>query len=108
MPEHSLSSSTRTVELAQLNQINEVLAAPEAPRVTAAELGLTQDPTRPSCGVPAGAVLIHLSFDGPPEYPYIHGRFTASESGGALTVEMHTPALRELSHRLHLHHSWGA
>jgi hypothetical protein len=98
MPEHPLSPTTRTVELAQLEQLNEALAAPGAPRVTAADLGLAEGPA----GVAPGAVLVGVSFEGPPEYPYIRGSFDGRR------VDLHTPALRELSRRLHLHHTWGA
>ena len=93
MLEHPVSPTTHTVELAQLEQLDEAIRAPGAPRITPADLGLT--------GGPSGAVLTDVSYDGPPEYPYIHGSFD-----GRL-VDLHTSALRELSRRLHLHHVWG-
>jgi hypothetical protein len=98
MSEHLLSPTTRTVELAQLEQLNEALAAPGAPRVTSADLGLAQNPAGPAPGL----VLVGVSYEGPPDYPYIHGDFDGRR------VDLHTPALRELSRRLHLHHTWGA
>jgi hypothetical protein len=105
MLDHRLSVATRTVELAQLQQLNECLVAPGAARVTAGELGLLEGAPA-TRGLPPSAVLTAIAFDGPPEYPYIRGRFAAG-SGAAVIVEMHTPALRELSRRLHLHHAWG-
>jgi hypothetical protein len=97
MREPSRSPATRTVELTQLRQLNEALQAPGAVRVTAADLGFADA----TSGVAPGAVLTGVSFEGPPEYPYIHGRF------GDQTLDLHTPALRELSRRLRLHHTWG-
>jgi hypothetical protein len=100
--EHPLSPATHTVELAQLTELNEALARPGASKVTAGDLGVAASlPT-----LPPDAVLTELDFDGPPDYPYIHGQFAVGSSGPR-AVELHTPALRQLSHRLHLHHTWG-
>lgn len=112
MIERSLSPSTRTVELVQLAEVDAALHAPAAPAVTAGELGLLDDAYtagEPVGGLPANAVLARVSWDGPPGYPYVHGHFAAGPGQGeAYRVDLHTSALRELSHRLHLHHSWGA
>ena len=112
MLEHPLSPSTRTVEQAQLAELAAALTAPSAPRFTAQDLGLLDDAYtagEPVGGLPPGAVLARLSWDGPPGYPYVHGHFTAGSGsqGEAHRVDLHTSALRELSHRLHLHHAWG-
>jgi hypothetical protein len=94
MHEHPLSPTTRTVELSQLEQLDAAIRLPGAPRITPADLGLDADPS--------DGVLTDVSYDGPPEYPYIQGTF------GGRRVDLHTAALRELSRRLHLHHTWGA
>lgn len=105
MLEHPLSPATRTVELAQLTELREVLTGPRAVAVTAADLGLHES----SPAVPAASVLTGITYEGPPGYPYVHGYFAAGPGvpGSAHRVLLHTAALRALSHRLQLHHSWG-
>jgi hypothetical protein len=119
--DHPMPTTTHTVEMAQLNEINDRLGATRnAPAVTAGELGLS-GPAGPagsagsadsarstSNGLPPSAVLVRLSWDGPPEYPYIHGHFAAAVGQSAtLAAELHTAALNELSHLVGLHHRWG-
>jgi len=58
--------------------------------------------------LPAEAILQHLSYDGPPEFPYIHAQFRPDPNAvGAVTVDLHTHALRELSRRLRVREVWG-
>jgi hypothetical protein len=110
--DHPLPPTTHTVEMAQLSEINERLtAARNAPVVTAEELGLSgvaDSAGSPAADLPASAVLVRLAWDGPPEYPYIHGHFAAALGQNAtLVAELHTAALNELSHLVGLHHRWG-
>jgi hypothetical protein len=97
---HQVPRTTHTVELDQLSELNTHLSG-HAPGITAGQLGLG-DPS-----VPDAAVLVRLSWDGPPEFPYIHGRFSQSSAGADLHAEVHTAALRELSKLLGLHQRWG-
>ncbi len=117
---HPVAPTTHTVELEQLAQINAVLGA-AARRVSAQELSLdgaplvgrgVRAPLAPllpgQTRLPGYAVLSRVAASGPPEYPYVHGHFTALPwRHGDLVVELHTPTLASLSHRLDLHHLWG-
>jgi hypothetical protein len=121
VPSHHLSATTHTVELSQLAEINERLAAQSgSSRITAGALGLSS--ATPAAGreglpVPPAAVLIRLCADGPPEYPYIHGHFAspnaaddpevAHAAGSVPVVAMHSPALNAISRALGLRHRWG-
>lgn len=124
MGKHDLSRTTHTPELRQVQELNDRLAAADraGERVTAESLELTGAsvesagasigaPTgAPAGGLPAGAVLDHLSAEGPPDFPYLAGRFRvgSGDSEPTLQVALHTPTLRRLSHRFGLHHVWGA
>lgn len=111
------STTTHTLETGQVGDINDRLSS--RPSVTAAELTMTGAPvlghkaaTLSGESLSGSAVLVRLSWEGSPEYPYIHGHFAERSSAhsatvGAVAVELHTPALRLLSHQLHLHHVWG-
>lgn len=110
MSEHHLSRATHTLDLAQLAQIDERLAASGAPTLTAADLGLADD------AVPGAAVLLRVWCRGDPEFPDIFGDFggpstSASASAGPVAagthVRLHTPSLLALSRLLGLHHRWG-
>jgi len=115
MSEHHLSPTTRTLELAQLEELNEHLSSARSTSpVTAGELGLDDASLVPqtgqpvSAGLPASAILIRLSGEGPPEYPYVHGHFSFAGGAEALLVtELHTASLRRLSQLAGLHHRWG-
>jgi hypothetical protein len=132
VPSHHLAATTHTVELSQLAEINERLAAQTgSSRITAGALGLSSatpaaavDGGREGLPVPATAVLIRLCGDGPPEYPYIHGHFAlptagatadddpqAARAAGSVpagpVVAMHSPTLSAISHALGLRHRWG-
>lgn len=102
---HDMSPTTHTVEMEQILELNQLLAEYRPDRVTAKDLGLEEATTSPVGLLPGDAVLVEVRWDGPPEFPYVHGAF----SGGAplRTVMLHTHTLRELSHLLHAHHIWG-
>jgi hypothetical protein len=118
---HPVAPTTHTVELEQLAQINDALQASAARRVSAEELALDGAPlvgrgVRAALApllpghtrLPGYALLSRVAASGPPEYPYVHGHFTATPwRQGDLVVELHTTALAWLSHRLDLHHLWG-
>jgi len=114
---HDVSRTTHTPELAQVRELNEHLAAATraGTAVTAADLDLAGRADggsggTASGGLAPGAVLDHLSAEGPPDFPYIEGRFRGAGGGGGdlVGVEMHTAALRRLSETFHLRHVWGA
>lgn len=103
-------TTTHTVDMAQVVELNHRLSTGRAGAgVSAADLGLDGAAVTGSSGTLAGsAVLVRVSWDGAPEFPYIHGHFSGSAGAdAALVVDLHTAALRELSHRLHARHIWG-
>jgi hypothetical protein len=108
---HHLPSSTHTVEMSQLAQLNDRLTSDiDALRVTAGELGMAEVPdlSDPAATLPARAVLTRLGWDGPPEFPYIHAHFTYSRwQDTPMVVQLHSTALRILSRRAGLRHRWG-
>ena len=101
-------STTHTIEMAQIKEINAKLKHRSGVVITASELPLeTQAGDRP-VSVNPSAVLTRLSWTGSPSFPDIFAQFTASESEKPRRrVRLHTAALKEISHRLHLHHAWG-
>jgi hypothetical protein len=112
----SLPRTTHTLELSQLDELNARLKA-HGPTITAADLGLegaTDLAARAGGGLPGSAVLVRLCWDGPPDYPYVHAHFSAADPGSSTgreasrIVDLHTQALRELSHRLGTHQQWGS
>lgn len=111
---HAVPRTTHTVEMTQIAELNAHLTSrdPTAP-ITAADLGLTgavmlSGDDAAHNGLPAQAVLERLSFDGPPQFPFIHAVFRRDPGQhGVVTVDLHTRALRELSRRLHLREVWG-
>jgi len=107
---HQLSGTTHTVELDQLAELNNGLAERDPSEAIAASVLGLQGAVLTSGGrLPADALLARLSFEGPPEYPYIHGHFRSRPGDEhLLTVDLHTGALRRLSHLLHLQQTWGA
>jgi len=110
---HRFPSTTHTVEMDQIAELSSGLRE-HARIVRASELGLqgAELPSRSRdgrSGLPGDAVLVRISFDGPPQYPYVHAHFRASPGDpGSLTVDLHTDALRRLSRLLGLQHAWGA
>ena len=115
MSEHHLSPTTRTLELAQIEELNAHLSSARSTSpVTAGELGLDGAPlvaqpgSQGSAGLPAAAILVRLSGEGPPEYPYVHAHFsTPGATDALLVIELHTDSLRRLSHLAGRHHRWG-
>ena len=110
---HQVSSTTHTVEMAQIAAINDRLRERDSTReIRAGDLGMEgvelSSVYVEDNGLPGGAVITGLSFDGPPEFPYVHGHFITDRSDhGSLTVDLHTDALRKLSHLLGLQQVWG-
>ena len=95
MSEHHLSPTTRTLELAQIEELN-------------AHLSSARSGSQGSAGLPAAAILVRLSGEGPPEYPYVHAHFsTPGATDALLVIELHTDSLRRLSHLAGRHHRWG-
>jgi hypothetical protein len=111
---HQISSTTHTVEMAQIAAINDRLREREsAHAIHASQLGMQGVKLSSGSGdddnvLPGEAAITGLSFDGPPEFPYVHAHFIDDLSGdGSLRVDLHTDALRRLSHLLGLQHVWG-
>jgi hypothetical protein len=108
-----LSNTTHTVEVSQVNELNDQLTQQAAAPIHAADLqlcdpALTDNLLSGSSPLPASAVLVRVSWAGAPQYPYIHGHFGRAQ--GARTdwvVDLHTDALRLLCRQLHLHQVWG-
>ena len=111
---HQVSPTTHTVEMAQIAAINDRLREREGAHAINASL-LGMQGVKLSSGredddnlLPEEAIITGLSFDGPPEFPYIHAHFITDLSGhDSLTVDLHTDALRKLSHLLGFQHLWG-
>ncbi len=95
MTNHPMSGTTVTLELAQVDSLNEYLRRHRHTPVTAGRLGLES--------VPEKAVLRRVTASGPPSFPYLHGRFEGSDT----PVELHTGQLQQLSDLWHLHQRWG-
>jgi hypothetical protein len=126
----ALPATSHTVVMSQLDELNRALmGSPKPAEITATALGLvgaevlsgrtgdtggtggTGDTTGAGgTGVlPDRAILVRMCWDGPSEYPFVHGHFrTFAAPDGALVVDLHTAALQTLSHRLGLRHSWGS
>ncbi len=111
---HQLPNTTHTVEMAQIAELNGGLRESENSQAIRASLLGLQGVEVPSGSdddhirLPGDAFLVRVSFDGPPEFPYVHAHFRTDPSDhGSLTVDLHTDALRKLSHLLHLQHVWG-
>ncbi len=111
---YALARTTHTVEMAQIEELNDHLSDRDpADTISATDLDLVGVAVLAGAvadhnGLPAQAVLESVCYDGPPEFPYIHGHFRPDPAEpGTLTVDLHTHALRELSHRLHLREVWG-
>jgi hypothetical protein len=122
---HPLARTTHTVEMAQIDDLNQRLArrSPERP-IMAADLDLAGAPllrevdflhdwegvvAETGATLPVDAKLIEIGWEGPPEFPYLHGRFQSGISGeDDLLVDLHTHALRLLAGLLNVHQIWGA
>jgi hypothetical protein len=97
--------------MVQIDALNDKLSTRPRVVLTADQLDLAGAKLLSGGGhatLPADAVLVRLCWNGPPECPYIHGHFAPEHSrDDSLVVDLHTDALRELSHRLHLRQDWG-
>lgn len=127
---HQPAATTRTIELRQLQEINQRLAERGRADATAEFLEVAGKPIssssspllhvdlfgidpptvpvlRPTC------VLHHLSAVGSPNFPYILGHFLPAQfgprptDGPVLVVDLDSDVLRRLSTHLGLRHSWG-
>lgn len=117
----SRSRTTHTLEMAQIDALNDRLAQrrSQGTLITAADLGLAGAPLLPGRAgggaVSASAVVLSVGWDGDPEFPYLHARLSAgSEPGPDATptghgprVDLHSAALQELGRRLGLRQTWG-
>jgi hypothetical protein len=111
---HSVPRTTHTVDMAQIEELNRRLADPTTYQrvVTADDLGLADAQLLNGVdgGLPGSAVLVQLGWDGSPEFPYIHGRFSvagAVDAASLLHVDLHTAALNALAHKLGIRQRWG-
>lgn len=94
--QHPVPRTTHTLNLAQVAEINERLAAPGA-ALPAAAVGLE----------PAAAAVAEVVMEGSPTFGYLWARLHAggAEAGRVL---LHSDHLRALSRALHLpNHHWG-
>lgn len=109
----SVPRTTHTLDMAQIEELNQRLAEHTThSRVTAADLGLADGELLNGVdgGLPGEAVLVQLGWDGSPEFPYIHGRFSVAggaDPGGLLHVDLHTAALKSLARKLGVRQRWG-
>ena len=101
--------TTHTIEMAQIKEINAKLKQqPSGVVITASEIPLETQPGDRYVPVNPSALLTRLSWTGSPSFPDIFAHFSASGSEAPRRrVRLHTAALKEISHRLHLHHVWG-
>lgn len=108
MKHRTIPPTTHTVEMAQIAEFNDRLSGEPRVVVTAADLTCEGSPVIGLHGHPAlpgAAVLVAVSWDGDPAFPDIYGRFASDKA--TVAIHLHTAALRNLSHRLNLHHVWG-
>ena len=106
---HPLDRTTHTIEMTQIDQINQRL---EHQVVTAADVGAGGSVLltgRVAGGtLPSSAVLIRIDWDGDPTFPYIHGQFAEHAGGKVLwRVDVHTSFLKALDRVLALQQAWG-
>ncbi|HEX5383989.1 MAG TPA: hypothetical protein VFW54_05070 [Propionibacteriaceae bacterium] len=101
-------ATTHTIEMAQITEINAKLGPPSGVVITASELPLEIQPGDRRVPVNPSALLTSLSWTGSPSFPDIFAYFRASGSEESRRcLRLHTAALKEISHRLNLHHAWG-
>jgi hypothetical protein len=105
------TTTTHTVDMAQIDDLNARLSTSSGgPLISAADIGLDGAAILGSSSLhlAGSAVLVRLCWDGAPEFPDIHAHFTTGgDAAHSTRVDLHSAALRELSHRLHAHHVWG-
>ncbi|GAA3628021.1 hypothetical protein GCM10022223_51670 [Kineosporia mesophila] len=120
---HQRATTTHTVELDQVQEINRRLEA--RADVTAAMLGMEGAPagapatftvTLFGAGTPAvrplgrKAVLRSVTAKGSPEFPYVLGHFSDDgdrTGNSARVVELHSQALHQLCLKMGLSQCWG-
>lgn len=100
-------ATTHTIEMAQIKEINAKLKPPSRVVITAIELPLEMQPGDRRVPVNPSALLTRVSWRGSPSFPDIFAYFSAPGSEDSQCVRLHTAALKEISHRLRLHHVWG-
>ena len=121
MRPHTPAPTSHTLELTQVREINERLAAvSDQHPVTAQALGVEGEAVRArrdrvplvpwlpatTGHLPTGAVLDRVAVEGPPTCPYVWGVFRSP--AGDRPVNLHTGALVRLSRALGLTgHRWG-
>lgn len=126
---HEVAPTTHSLEMTQIQQINQHLAGDASPP-RAQDLGLTGAAVHPdhvdtvaahrthlpvhlfssrltAHSLRAEARLLHLVAAGSPTFPYIYGLFTAETGARLLPVTLHTEQLRKISAHYRLHHRWG-
>jgi hypothetical protein len=102
------ATTTHTIEMAQIKEINAKLKMQSGVVIMASELPLETQPGDRHVPVNPSALLTRLSWTGSPSFPDIFAHFTAPGSEKARRrVRLHTAALKEISRRLGLHHAWG-
>jgi hypothetical protein len=137
MTPHEIAPTTHSLEMTQVQQINEYLAG-DRHELRAQDLGLADVVVHPDhvdtvaahrahlpvhlIPLPLAveklgpeACLVHLVAAGSPTFPYIYGLFTNSAGTMSLTdvgarllpVTLHTHQLRLISAHCRLHHRWG-
>jgi hypothetical protein len=105
----SLPPTTHTLEMAQVAELNGRLSHPDgSPPITADALGMGGAAlhSSPAGSLPGTAVLVRLSWQGSPEFPDIYGHFGGA-SGDLYEALLHTAALHQLGHHLHVRQRWG-
>jgi hypothetical protein len=102
------TTTTHTIEMAQIKEINAKLKQESGVVITASELPLETQPGDPQVSVNPSAQLTRLLWTGSPSFPDIFAQFTVPGSKESRRrIRLHTAALKEISHRLGLHHAWG-
>lgn len=125
---HQLAPTTHTLEMRQVAEINQRLAASDRPRVSAVLLRLAGEPVQSAPDMfpsliasdahaqrvlPAQAMLNLIEAEGSPDFPYLMGHFFVGSpdrdlrSATGLVVPLHSGTLRQISDLLGLRHSWG-
>jgi hypothetical protein len=105
---HRCPPTTHTIEMAQIKEINAKLGQASGVVMMASELPLERQPGERPVPLSPSSELKRLSWKGSPSFPDIFGHFTTpSGKESRRGVLLHTAALKEISHRLGLHHAWG-
>lgn len=106
----SVPTTTHTLEMAQIAELNRRLTGQAGSRaITAAAIGMSGVALQRSLvgNLPDAAVLVRVSWQGSPGFPDIHGHFAGVQGGPLLRATLHTANLNEISHRLGVRQRWG-